>query len=101
MQRIHTFSSMPTVQSRCSSSWRNNCSTGHCRSIVVQIVQIIDNVGLEIANPSPNDGERTSYVMISRGKSRFVDEIHIPNAELRSTLQLLSERQKSEGGDLA
>ena len=38
---------------------------------------------LDIAIPSPNDSTRTSYVMISRGKSRFVDEVHIPNAELR------------------
>ena len=38
---------------------------------------------IEIAIPSPNDSKRTSYVMISKGKCRFVDEVHIPNAELR------------------
>ena len=37
--------------------------------------------------------------MISRGKSRFVDEIHLPNVELRSCAELLSELQKSEGGE--
>ena len=37
--------------------------------------------------------------MISRGKSPFVDEIHIPNAELISSAKLLSELQKSEGGE--
>ena len=48
-----------------------------------QIVKILDQCGLEIAIPSPNDHERTSYVVISRGKSRFVDEVHIPDAVLR------------------
>ena len=36
--------------------------------------------------------------MLSRGKNRFVDEIHIPIAELRSSAKLLSELQKSEEG---
>ena len=61
-------------------------------------MKILDQYGLEIAIPSPNDRERTSYVMISRGKSRFVDAIHIPNVELRTRAELLSELQKSEGG---
>ena len=51
--------------------------------IEVKIVKIIDQYGFGIATPSSNDTERTSNVMISRGKSRFVEEIHIPNAELR------------------
>ena len=62
--------------------------------IEVQIVKILDTCGLEIAIPSPNDSKRTSYVMISRGKSRFVDEVHIPNAELRSSAEFLFELQK-------
>ena len=62
-------------------------------------MKILDQYGLEIAIPSPNDRERTSNVMISRGKSRFVDAIHIPNAELRTRAELLSELQKSEGGE--
>ena len=37
--------------------------------------------------------------MFSREKSRFVDEIHIPKAELRSSAELLSVFQKSEGGE--
>ena len=65
----------------------------------VQIVKIVDPNGLEIAIPSPNERERTSYVMISTGKSRFVAEIHIPKAELRSSAELLSELQKSKGGE--
>ena len=32
--------------------------------IEVQIVKILDQYGLEIASPSPNDTERTSHVMI-------------------------------------
>ena len=43
--------------------------------IVVQTVKILDTNGLEIAFPSPNDSRQTSHVMISRGKSRFVDEL--------------------------
>ena len=44
--------------------------------IEVQIVKILDQCGLEIAIPSPNDTQRTTYGVISRGKSRFVDEVH-------------------------
>ena len=40
--------------------------------IEVQIVNILDQYGLEIAIPSLNEREQTSYVMISRRKSRFV-----------------------------
>ena len=36
----------------------------------VQILEIIDQHGLEIATPSLYDCERTSNVLISRGKSR-------------------------------
>ena len=46
--------------------------------IEVQIVKILDNLGLEIAIPSPKNPSRTSCVLISKGKSRFVDELHIP-----------------------
>ena len=41
-------------------------------------MKILDQYGLEIAISSPNERERTSYVMVSRGKSRFVDEIILP-----------------------
>ena len=56
--------------------------------IEVQIVEILDLLGLEIANPSPNDSTRTSSVMISRGKSRFVDELlsELQQAEEKITL---------------
>ena len=64
-----------------------------------QIVKIHDQYGFEIAIPSPNERERTSCVMMSRGRSRFVDEIHIPKAELRASAALLSEFEKSGGGE--
>ena len=74
MQRIQAFSSKPTILSLCS----NSCGTIIGPVIEVQIVKFLDQYGLEIAIPSPNERERTTNVMISRGKSRFVDEIHIP-----------------------
>ena len=46
-------------------------------TIEVHIVEMLDNFGLEIAIPSPNNPRRTYNVLISRGKSRFVDELHI------------------------
>ena len=61
-------------------------------------MKILDQYGLEIAIPSPDDTELTSDVMISRGKSRFVDAIHVPNAVLRSSEESLIELQNSEGG---
>ena len=68
--------------------------------IEVRIVKILDQYGLEIAIPSPNDdGELTSHVMISRGKGRFVGEVHIPNAQLRSSAELLAELQNAGGGE--
>ena len=36
-------------------------------------------------------------VLISRGKSRFLDEVYIPNAGLRSSAELLEELQEAEG----
>ena len=65
--------------------------------IEVEIVKILERHGFEIAIPSPNDHVRTSYVVISREKSRFVDEVHIPNAVLRSSAELLTELQRSGG----
>ena len=59
--------------------------------IEVQIVKILDQYGLEIAIPSPNGSQRTFCAMISRGRSRFVDEVHIPNPELRSNAELQKE----------
>ena len=67
--------------------------------IEVQIVKILDQKVLEIASASPNDKERTSYGMISRGKNWFVDEVHILNAELRTSAELLTELQQSGGGE--
>ena len=51
--------------------------------------------GLEIKIPSPNDPNRTSWVVICRGNNRFVNELHIPNPEhnLTST-ELLEDGKK-------
>ena len=57
----------------------------------------LEQYGFESAIPSPSDHVRTSYVVISRGKSRFVDEVHIPNAGLRPSAELRTELQRSEG----
>ena len=94
MPSIHVFSSKPKTQSFCSILLEEQLLD---RPVIeVQIVKILDQCGLENAIPSPNDRQRTSYVMISRGKSRFVDgEVHIPNAELRSSADWDSRRQAS------
>ena len=58
----------------------------------VQILKIFD----QKKNPSSNETKRTSYdLLISRGKSRFVDEVQILNSELRSSAGLLIELQKA------
>ena len=92
MPRIHDVSS--EHQSRAYASILGGKIIGPV--IEVQIVKIIDQYGLEIAIPSPNCKERKSYVVVSRRMSRFVDEIHISNAVLRSSAELLTELQKSE-----
>ena len=47
--------------------------------------------------PSPNNPRRTSCVLTSRGKSRFVDDLHIPNVEHhRTSAELLSERENAD-----
>ena len=91
MQRIHTFPSKLTIQSLGSSSRRNKCWTS----------QVFSTHGLEFEILSPNNPQRTSWVLIYRGKSRFVDGAHIPNAELRSSAECLTEFQKADRRRLA
>ena len=86
--REHTLSRV-NPQSRPSAAILGRTIIGPV--IEVQIVKILDQYGHEIAIPSPNDTKRTSCGMISRRNSRCVDEFHIPNAELRSSAELLSE----------
>ena len=62
---------------------------------------VIEVQVLKIAIPSPNDSTRTPYVMISRGKSQFVDEVHIPKTELRSSAELFNELQQQKEENLA
>ena len=94
--REFTFSRVNS-QSRAFAAIPGGTTIGP--DIEVQIVKILDQYGLEIAIPSPSERERTSYVLISRGKSRFVDAIPIPQAELRPSAELLPDFQKSEGGE--
>ena len=42
--------------------------------IEVHVVQVFGTHGLECDIPSPNNPKRTSWVVISSGKSRFVDD---------------------------
>ena len=62
-----------------------------------QIVKILDQHGLEIANPSLHNHETATHVVITRGTNRFVDEVHDHKVELRPSTELLSGLQKSEG----
>ena len=87
-QNTHIFSSKPTIFAAIPGG------TIIGRVIEVQIVKILDSYGIEIAIPSPNGSRRTSYVLISRWKSRFVDELHIPNAEFRPSAELLSKAEE-------
>ena len=93
MPRIHAFSSKPTIQSLCSNSWRNKCWTSHWSSNRENSGPVMD-LKLQIPSTKPIQDE-TSYVLISRGKSRFLDGLRIPNAELRSSAELLSETSAS------
>ena len=49
------------------------------------------------AFPSPHNHEQTSHVMFTRGTNRFVDEVHDHKVEVRSSTELLSALQNSEG----
>ena len=61
-------------------------------------MKILEQYGLEITIPSPNDRQRTPDVMIFRGKSRFVDEVHIPmpNSDPVQNYSLNFRKQKEE-----
>ena len=54
---------------------------------------------LEISSPSIFNPLDTSYVAISTAAERFVDEIHDDKEELRSSSELLTAFQKSEGNE--
>ena len=62
----------------------------------VHIVLLHGKHGLDIKIPSPNQ-KRSSWVVICRGKNRFVDELHIPNPEHNLiSSELLEKRQEIE-----
>ena len=52
--------------------------------------------GLEIAVPSKRDHLTTSSVLISRGKNRLVDEVHLNVSYIVASTELLSERSCSK-----
>ena len=74
MWRKHAFSKELPCQDCCINSKNKNWM-----SIQVLVVQVMRSHGLEIAIPSRRDHSTTSWVLISRGKDRFVDELHAPN----------------------
>ena len=43
----------------------------------VHIIQFLGTHGIEIQIPSTTTPNRTSWVVICRGKNRFVDELHL------------------------
>ena len=47
--------------------------------VEVHVVQLLGNHEIENFIQPPNNPERTSWVVICRGKNRFVDELHIPD----------------------
>ena len=61
--------------------------------VEVRVVQFLGNDGLEFEITSPNRPERTSLVVMCRGKNRFVDDLHIPDPRNNPTSsELLSEQ---------
>ena len=82
LQRIHTFTSTPTIQNFCSTSWRNNYWTSHWSS------DRENHRPLWIWNCSSITQRQGTDILcndISRGKSRFVDEVHI--SQCRTQIQ--------------
>ena len=62
----------------------------------VHVVEIVDKYVKEIAIPSVADPKNTSYVVITRGADRFVNEIHEHKQQLRSSSELLAEVLQEE-----
>ena len=64
--------------------------------VAFQRVPIVGTSGIEIEIPSsPNRPEPTSWVMICRGKNRYVEELHIPNPECYLTSTEFTHRTSS------
>ena len=67
------------------------------QSLKVNVVLTMGTHGLEIAVPSKRDHLTTSWVLISRGKNRLVDEVTTPNVSyIVPSTELLSERSCSK-----
>ena len=66
-------------------------------TVEVRVVQFLGNYGLEFEITSPNRPERTSLVVMCRGKNRFVDDLHIPDPRNNLTSsELLSEQANAK-----
>ena len=57
---------------------------------------VIRNHGLEIAISSPRDRERTSWVLLSRGRNRFVEKLHTANLSHVPSSEFLCEQAISK-----
>ena len=67
----------------------------------VRVEQFLGNYGFEIESPSPNRPETTSWVVICKGKNRFVDELHVPDPKYNLTSsESLSEQAIAKEGEL-
>ena len=65
-----------------------------------RFVQLLGNHGLEVEIQSPNNPERTSWVVICRGKNRFVNELHIPDpGHNLASSEVLSEQAIAKEGE--
>ena len=85
--RDRTPSRRPKFQNLCNDSRTNYNWTGSSNSYHTIIS------GFEIQIPSTPTKERTSWVVISRGKNRYVEELHLNDPDNNPTsFELLLER---------
>ena len=97
MPRKHTFMREPTAFFFAAIPGRTNIGP----VIEVHVVQIMETHGLEIAVPSKREHVTMSWVLISRGKNRSVDELRTPNVSQNVTsAELLSDQENSTETDL-
>ena len=96
MSRIHTFSKEP--HARIFAAIPGGIKIGPV--IEGHVVLIMGTHGLEIAVPPKRDLLTTSWVLISRGMNRFLDEVRTPNVSyIVPSAELLSERTCSNDSE--
>ena len=65
--------------------------------MAVHVVQFVGTYGIDIEIPSTKSPEFTTWVLICRGKNRYVDELHIPNSGYNlASSELLTEQLIAE-----